>query len=346
MQIITLSELGGAQSVVINLSNALSENNEVIVVAGEGDGKLWQLLDKRIKQIKVKSLKRAFLPLHDFFTLFAFIKLYIHHKPDIIQLHSSKAGLLGRLVFPKKKTIYTVHGFDSIRVAYRKYLFLEKLLKNRCNKIVAVSKYDEQNLIAEGINKQVCCVYNGIYKSKENNINLDIPPKYTKKVLCIARLSKPKRFDVFLKTALLLPEYAFIWIGNQEIVENLPENIFCLGNLPNAGAFNQQADLFILPSNYEGLPIVIIEAMSFGKPIVASNVGGIAEIVINNENGYTVENNPVIFAEKIKYILENSVIYTQFSENSQRKFHKHLTVEKMLNEYMHIYQELIKEKQK
>ncbi|MDR3321877.1 MAG: glycosyltransferase, partial [Synergistaceae bacterium] len=44
---------------------------------------------------------------------------YRKYKPDIIHLHSSKAGILGRIVFPKNKIIYTVHGFDSIRLAYR-----------------------------------------------------------------------------------------------------------------------------------------------------------------------------------------------------------------------------------
>ena len=342
MQIITLSELGGAQSVLANLSNALVENNEVVVIAGDGDGKLWQMLDKKVKQIKMKSLKRTLSPIHDFLTLIAFVKLYIAYKPDIIQLHSSKAGLLGRLAFPKKKIIYTVHGFDSIRVAYRKYLFLEKLLKKRSRKIVAVSQYDEQNLKNEGINQQICCIYNGIYKPDKINIELDISSKYAKKILCIARMSKPKRFDVFLETALLLPQYAFIWVGNKEVVANVPENVFCLGNIANAGAFNEQTDLFVLPTNYEGLPIVIIEAMSFGKPVVASNVGGISEIVKDNENGYTVENNPVIFAEKIKYILENDIIYQQFSKNSLKKYHKNLTVENMVNEYMLIYQEIIK----
>ena len=64
-----------------------------------------------------------------------------------------------------------------------------------------------------------------------------------------------------------------------------------MGSLPNAGAYNEYADLFILPSNYEGLPMTIIEAMAFGKPVVASKVGGISEIVLDDENGYTVENS-------------------------------------------------------
>lgn len=59
LQIITLSELGGAQTVVVNLSNKLSENHEVIVVAGEGDGKMWQMLHSDVKQEHCKYLKRV-----------------------------------------------------------------------------------------------------------------------------------------------------------------------------------------------------------------------------------------------------------------------------------------------
>jgi glycosyltransferase involved in cell wall biosynthesis len=176
------------------------------------------------------------------------------------------------------------------------------------------------------------------YNQKSNEIiPLDIPKKYEKKILCIARISKQKRFETFLEIALLLPEYAFIWIGNQEVVRNTPGNVFCMGNISNAGKYNQFVDMFILPSNYEGLPVVILEAMKYGKPVVASHVGGISEIVINDENGYTVENRSPAFAEKIRYILENEHIYKKFSENSLRRYNECLTVEKMLQEYMEIY---------
>jgi len=169
-------------------------------------------------------------------------------------------------------------------------------------------------------------------------LKLIVPEKYKKNVLCIARIAKPKRFDIFCETAVALPEYAFVWIGNKGNVEDTPENVFCLGNIPNAGQYNEYVDLFILPSDYEGLPIVIIEAMGFGKPIVASDVGGISEIVVNGENGYTVENTVVAFTEKIKYILENDIILKIFSEDSFRKFNEKLTVEKMAKKYLEIYQ--------
>jgi glycosyltransferase involved in cell wall biosynthesis len=140
-----------------------------------------------------------------------------------------------------------------------------------------------------------------------------------------------------MEVASLLPCYAFIWIGNQKNMHNTPSNVFCFGNVLNAEKYNQLVDLFMLPTNYEGLPIVIIEAMRYGKPIVASRVGGISEVVINGENGYTVENTATVFAEKIAYILENEYLYQKFSENAFRRFREYLTVEKMLQGYMEIY---------
>jgi glycosyltransferase involved in cell wall biosynthesis len=166
---------------------------------------------------------------------------------------------------------------------------------------------------------------------------LSVPQKYSKKILCIARISKQKRFDLFLEIAALLPEYAFIWIGNQETIDNTPENVFCLGNIANAKQYNQVTDIFILPSNYEGLPIVILEAMSYGKPVVASAVGGVSEIVVNDENGYTVENTAEAFAEKITYILENETVYDKFSKNAFRQYNEKLTIDKMVKGYMAIY---------
>lgn len=339
LQLITRSDLGGAQSVVVNLANKLCEEHEVIVVAGEGDGKMWELLDLSVKREEFSFLRRALSPINDIRTLFRLVCLYWKYRPDIVHLHSSKVGILGRIAFPESKIVYTVHGFDSIRIAYRRYLPLERILQGRCKAIVGVSKYDGRNLQEEGIQRNVRVVYNGI--SAPCGLGHDPftgMKGYARKVLCIARLSPQKKIDLFLEVAARLPRYAFIWIGNQyEYTQGYPSNVFFMGSLPNAGAYNEYADLFMLSSNYEGLPMTIIEAMSFGKPVVASNVGGISEIVVNGENGYTVENVPDIFAEKIEYVLENDDIYNHFSRNALERFKKDLTVDKMTVEYLKIY---------
>lgn len=85
--------------------------------------------------------------------------------------------------------------------------------------------------------------------------------------------------------------------------------------------------------------MVILEAMSFGKPVVASDVGGISEIVENDKNGFTIENDANLFAEKIKYILCNEDIYEKFSKNALERFNRDLTVDKMVDSYMKIYKQ-------
>ena len=103
LQIITLCELGGAQSVVVNLANKLSEEHEVIVAAGEGDGKMFTLLNSKVKQERLPHLQRAISLKNDLLTILEMRKIYRKYKPDIIHLHSSKAGMLGRVAFPTKK---------------------------------------------------------------------------------------------------------------------------------------------------------------------------------------------------------------------------------------------------
>ena len=102
MEVVTRSDLGGAQSVVINLSNSLCKYHEVIVVAGtEGGGQMGQLLYDNVKQESVKWLRRSVSLKNDLLSLVCLWRLYHKYQPDVIHLHSSKVGILGRLVFPK-----------------------------------------------------------------------------------------------------------------------------------------------------------------------------------------------------------------------------------------------------
>lgn len=341
LQVITQSELGGAQTVVVQLANNLSKEHEVVLAAGQGDGKMWNMVSDQVIKEDCPHLQRSISLKNDLLAAIELRRLYKKYKPDVIHLHSSKAGTLGRIVFPSKKTIYTVHGFDSVRLAFRKFLPVERLLQHFCKAVVGVSKYDEKNLIAEGIKNNVSTVYNGISVPDCSQIgDIEVFNQNKKVVLTIARVFPPKKADLFVDVARLLPQYNFVWIGNQrEVTEfgELPDNCHFLGNIPNAGAFCSKADLLMLPSNYEGLPMVILEAMSFGKPVVSSDVGGVSEIVRNDVNGYALENNPDLFAEKIKYILENEEMYSIFSKNSLDIFQKELTVEKMVQGYLDIY---------
>lgn len=345
MLVITRSELGGAQTVVVQLANALCHEHDVVLVAGEGDGKMWELVDSRVVRESAPHLQRALSLKNDLLATLELRKIYRRHHPDVVHLHSSKAGTLGRIILPKRKTLYTVHGFDSVRVAFRRFLPVERMLQHRTRAVVGVSNYDRNNMVAEGITKRVSTIYNGIKIPNTHNIpSLEQFDRYDKVILTIARTDPPKQPQLFVEIARLMPEYGFVWIGNQhEVTEfgELPANCHFLGNIVNAGAYCSKADLFMLPSNYEGLPMVIIEAMSFGKPVVASNVGGISEIVRNGTNGYVVENSAKTFAMRIREILQNEEKYEAFSRASLDIYNAELTIDKMVAGYLDIYQSLL-----
>ncbi len=342
LQVITLTELGGAQSVVANLSNELAaRGHEVIVAGGEGDGKMFQLLDPRIKAEHLPALVRRISPMNELKAVRQMRRLYKKYRPDVIQLHSSKAGLLGRIAFPKKRVVYTVHGFDSIRLAYRKFLPLEKLLQRRAAAIVGVSKYDEVNMLAEGLKKGVSYIYNGIpepAKTLAADPFAELKAKCNGVILCIARLSPPKKHDLFLEVAQEMPQTAFVWIGNQNEPDfDVPANVRFLGNIINAGEYCRYADAFFLPSNYEGLPIVILEALSCGCPVVASKVGGIPEI-LDGQNGYAVENEAAECVNALTAVLAQR---ESFAQNAVMTYAEKFTVDKMASEYEEIYNKII-----
>lgn len=343
-QIITVSEYGGAQTIVANLIKTLGSQHQIFVLYG-GDGEAWDALGNGFKKIKLNNHRKE-VSWRDIGLLMKLFYYRIKYRPDVVHLHSSKMGALGRIAFNKKSIVYTVHGFDSIRKAFSRFLIVEKLLKNRANKIVGVSQYDVDSMREEGIFENVEKVYNGVSdRSMSSGLELadpftekldEIKRTYPRIIMCISRISKQKKFDLFLDVAKRMPEYAFVWIGNKTEVLDVPNNVFCLGETQAACSYLKYADLFILPSNYEGLPMSLLEALAYGVPVVASAVGGVTE-VLNGENGFAVNNNIDIFEEKIKYILSDQDVLNKMSESARKSYLANFTIEKMIEGYTSIF---------
>lgn len=343
LYVITLSELGGAQTVVANLANGLSKDHEVFVVAGDGDGKFFDLLLPEVKYFKIKHLVRKISPLKDFFALYQLYKINKKLNPDVIHLHSSKAGFLGRRIFPSDKIVYTVHGFDSIRKAHPKFLQLERRMQDKCAAIVAVSNYDKELLNQENIINNVHTIYNGIEKQpsqKENQFITD-GKSYRATVLCIARLAPPKNHRLFIEVADHFPEYRFVWIGNnKKPAFKFPANVYFLGNIHNAAGYIEYADLFFLPSDFEGMPVVVIEAMANGVPIVASAVGGIPEM-LDASYGEAVDNNKDSMIKAVSRWLTLNEEETEAAKIAAIKaYESKFKQDRMLKSYLDLYKSL------
>ena len=93
LQVITRSELGGAQTVVVQLANKLSEEHEVVLVAGEGDGKMWEMVSPRVTCVRSRYLQRALSPMQDLRAAVELRRIYRKHKPDIIHFADDNFGV-------------------------------------------------------------------------------------------------------------------------------------------------------------------------------------------------------------------------------------------------------------
>ena len=102
------------------------------------------------------------------------------------------------------------------------------------------------------------------------------------------------------------------------------------------------ADIFVLPSYTEGLPTVLPEALYMGLPVVASNVGGIPEIINNGENGFLIDpGNSELLSEKLHMLISNEALRKQFSKNSRKIAETKYTYDKISEQYLNAYNELI-----
>lgn len=347
-QVITVSEFGGAQTVVANLTEKLGNDNTFYIIFG-GEGEAWRELETSPYLIRISEHRKE-VSWKDMILAFRLFRLRLKHKPDIVHLHSSKMGAIGRIVFNPKTIVYTVHGFDSIRKGFRKFLLIERFLKYRAAAIVGVSQYDVDGLKDERISHNVELVYNGVIDhTKDDNSSLEdqtiveqlmlLRSKYTNIAMCISRISKQKKFDLFLDIAKQRPDIAFVWIGNKSAMDNLPDNVYCLGEAYAAHIYLRYADVFVLPSNYEGLPMSLLEALSFGVPVVASAVGGIVE-VLDGKNGFAVENEIYHFVTKIDHVL-NPEVHEIMKVQTRQSYEEKFTIDKMVAGYNNIYHTIV-----
>ncbi len=351
LHVVTLSELGGSQSVIVSLSKAAIVDGHRVMVAASANGDLWNILPEKVEKWPIATLKREVNLVKDIQSYLELKRIQREFCPDVIHLHSSKIGVLGRLAFPSRKIIYTVHGFDSIRIAYRHFLPIEKFLKRKGSHIVAVSRYDYENLLAEGIHCNVTAIYNGIEDYQllpdkplsvaMEDIGRRIKENSAFSVMCIARISPQKNFDLFCQVAhsFIGQGVDFYWIGNKEQPPNLPENVTCLGEIPTAHYLLPHANLFFLPTEYEGMPISILEALCYGVPVVASAVGGIPE-TLDGKNGFALPNEVTPFREKILHLRNNKTTYDEASREARASYLRNFTIGKMYGAYLALYKKV------
>lgn len=343
---------GGVFSFLSNLTNELDKEEYIVIYGTNRDNTPSDFREKfpsNTKFIPWRNASRSLNPLKD---LKALWELYTILKKidniDIIHLHSSKAGFLGRIVSfllgKSKKTIYTPHAISFLRldVSPKKrkfFIWMERFASFFGGKIVACSQSEKEAIEEQGI-KNVTFINNGIrpleIEKKEN-----ISDKIT--IISVGRLSIQKNPKLFKDIALEFidnPNIQFIWCGDGELKSELSSpNIKCTGWIDRKALENYlaNADIYLSTSLWEGLPLSVLEAMSIGLPVVLSDCVGNRDLVDNN--GFLYKNKKDA-TNNINELIENKALINKKGYNSKILMDNDFNIRNMAISYLKIYQKL------
>lgn len=320
-------------------------------------------------KVHIVDMKREISVLDDLKAMFKIFEIIKIERPNIVYTHSSKAGGLGRIPAKlfKCKNIYNPHGwsFDMDVSKKKKIMFkiIEKYLTKITDNIIAISNYEKQVAINNNIDKdKIVVIENGIDFENVQLVNMKeiISGKlgWDKKdiiVGMVARVDKQKSPETFINIAELLikerPDCKFIMVGDGEkrseiekmIKEKkLDKKIYITGWINNAEDYISAFDIALLTSKWEGFGLVIPEYMAHKKVVVASNVGGISNIIDHNETGFLVDDlNVKTFVKYILELLDNEENKNKIVKQAFKKAENKYDFKRVIHQHIEIYNKLL-----
>ena len=373
LRIITRMNIGGPAVQVSGLMQGMDKGvfNQELVTGRGLDNEVDYLESKlpNLKVTRIESLSRRVSIFSDINTLMFLIKKIREFKPDIIHTHLAKAGVIGRVASllsgHKSIGIHTYHGhlltgyFTGYKLA--QLIFVEKSLAKVTNHLVAVGEKVKEDLIEVGIGSSAkfSVVNPGVQIQPLPNRNkvltkLDLHQEI---LYCafIGRLTKIKRPDRMLEVARELKSrntnIHFIVAGGGELLAEC-ENIATKEKLPVTFLGWQEdieevlaiSDLILLTSDNEGTPIALIQAGMAGIASISTNVGSIAEVVVNNQTGLITDFSVINIADALEKLVSNSQLRMQYGQAASQfclgKFHTEI----MISNYSKLYKQLILKK--
>ncbi len=325
-----------------------------------------------VKIVNIPFLLRRINPVYDLLALFSLYILLIKERPTIVHTHTSKAGLLGTLAAKMAGIpilVHTPHGhvlwgyFGPLKTKI--FIFLEKLTSRITDKIVALTNREKEDYLMFKIANEdrFTVIFSGIKLKKFNESLLGEKKSFKKElgipetssiVGTVARLVPVKGPESLIKAAKYItskyPDTLFIFTGDgylRQDLENkafkmgIKENIIFLGWRDDAAKIISAYDVFVLPSLNEGMGRVLVEAMALGKPIVASNIGGIPDLVIHGKNGFLVPpKNPRELAKYIEILLEDEKKREKMGLKG-KEMSLHFSAKNMVEKIEELYAELL-----
>ncbi len=350
IQVIPEFGLAGAETMCENLTYELKKRGQDVIIISMYDyhSPITERMEKAGIDIRYLDKKPGF----DISIIAKMKKIFRKENPDVIHTHlyAMKYAVLAAITEGVKRRVHTVHNIaqkESGGTARK----LNKIFY-KCFHVtpVALSELIRDSIILEYELKSedIPVIFNGIDLSKcISKDNYDFDGKF--KILHIGRFSEQKNHIGLMKAFRMFHEKyknaELLLIGDgekrQEIERyvnehKLESHVRFLGLQENVYGFLHEADVFILPSNYEGVPMTLIEAMGTGLPIVATAVGGIPDMLIDEDSALLVNNSPQEISDALSRLFMDENLRTKCGIRARERSNMFSSVQ-MTNSYIEVF---------
>jgi len=354
-------EAAGAEKVALSIAKNIDKGKfKPVVCALRGGRLLNEFLALNIP-VYILGKKRGV----DFSIIWKLLRILKTEEIKIIHSHNFSPNFWGRVVGRIARTpvlIITEHTIATAKTRLSK--IIDFILSKITDKIIAVSnRVRDSHIKEEKIDhEKLITIYNGIESWNYDNKILGIYKKQFLKELgissenylitTIGRLEAPKGHENLLKAIPMVlkayPKVCFLMVGDgrlkpelETLAERLSvkENVFFVGYRTDVRNILAISDLCIIPSIREGFSITLLEAMSVGKPIVATDVGGNSEAIIDGESGIIVQpGDPNALANGIITVHKNKILGEEMGIKARKRFEEFFTIQKMIDETEKLYE--------
>ena len=292
----------------------LSKYDNILVCSLDYDRKKYENF---VYAFEYVDMKREINLKSDLSAIVHIRKIIKKYNPDVVYLHSSKAGAIGRIANLgfKNRSLYNPHGWafnmNCSSIKKKIYLYIEKLLAPLCTFIIAISDFEKDCAIENKVCKseKIKVIYNGIdideYEEKKKKFTLTREelgiPEDAYIIGTVGRLTEQKAPDTFIEAAKKIkskcPNAFFVMVGDGELKDkvneiikgsNLENSVLITGWVDEPMEYIELFDQAMLLSRWEGFGLVLPEYMVARKPIIATEVDAIPNLISNNENGMLV----------------------------------------------------------
>ena len=358
---------GGINRYCLDLAKGLQSYPDLeVALLALGDRNTPWLLD----EAAARGIQVEVLPMHSVFDLRVVRQLrhlLLERRMDILHSQGYRSNLIARLAVRAgrlpTKLIWTVHGayhFPTAPLRSRLFFALDYLTMGTMDRVIAVSEMTRQQLTMWESKDKTCVIYNGTVIPPPNDAKdrwtnrqtLGIPPD-ARVVLFVGRFSLQKGIpmlaEVIRKTLAGRDDVLFLVVGSGDLAAELEScaqefgsRVMLTGPQRDVTPFYAVADVLFLPSRTEGLPLVLLEAFAHGVPVVASNVGGVPEVVEDGINGFLCDaKDTAQMHERLVQLLGDIALRRSFGVQARSTAEARFSLDRMILETCQVYRSLV-----